>query len=303
MLLLTEKFMKNIFFAIGMFLLGFTFCSLVKIIPVKADDSCAISQNDLNLIYNLAFHRNPDSGAQGYVGQGLDFTLNQLSQSPENTYYSSVYSAVKTLETDQRAGSASFQIGSLYDNISNAIQEVSNWANPDSSVSPIYMVHSSVTSTSATTASATPSQNSEIEDQYNLTLVESIIPAFGNLAADSDIISSDIQNENYDGVLTYSNMIQTSLSKDQNIYQSILNGNEPSYLVGINIPLSNSISDYNQGSSIIYNGIKNSNSSNIQTGINYLSEAISYSQQVAGITNKYCGSKTSVISCLSICPL
>lgn len=150
--------MKKIFSILGIFLAGSIFTiGVLRFIPTaRADDSCIIDNNDLSLIYNLAFHRSPDSGADGYVGQNLDFTLVQLLASPENTYYSAVYNSVKTLEADQRDGDALFQINSIYGNISSAINNVSIWANPSSTVPLIYPISTSMNtaSTTATTASA-----------------------------------------------------------------------------------------------------------------------------------------------------
>lgn len=63
-----------------------------------------VDQNILNLIYQAVFHRAPDAGAQGYIGQPVDVVLNALISSKEFTEYTPIVQEVKKLENDIRSG-------------------------------------------------------------------------------------------------------------------------------------------------------------------------------------------------------
>lgn len=147
--------MKKTFLVLGGFITGFILAiGVLGFIPAShADSSCTINQNELNLIYNLAFHRQPDSGANGYVGQGLDFSLNQLLGSPENQYYSEVYNSVKELEGAERSSSSisSSAINTYYSDISQSLQNLEKWANPNVDLTPIYGSGSSSSGSTSST--------------------------------------------------------------------------------------------------------------------------------------------------------
>ena len=52
----------------------------------------------LEAIYQLTFKRPPDEGAEGYIGQELEFVLTELLKSPEHRAYAKLYAAGKEIE-------------------------------------------------------------------------------------------------------------------------------------------------------------------------------------------------------------
>jgi len=54
----------------------------------------------LQKLYNLAFKREPDSGAMGFIGQDLIQVIDTLLASDENKYYSKLYAAAKEIEQE-----------------------------------------------------------------------------------------------------------------------------------------------------------------------------------------------------------
>jgi len=59
-----------------------------------------INREQLEKIYQLAFKRNLDYEAQGYVGRDLDFVLDELLKSKENIYYTRLFKAAKAIEKE-----------------------------------------------------------------------------------------------------------------------------------------------------------------------------------------------------------
>ncbi len=103
---------------------------------VSAGNVCEINQTQLTNLYQAIFHRTLDSGAYGYVGHDLDFVLNEFMNSEEHEQYTKVFSKVKNLETTirQQGNLSSNQIETEYTAISNAVAEISSWANPATNV-------------------------------------------------------------------------------------------------------------------------------------------------------------------------
>lgn len=58
----------------------------------------------LGLLYQGIFKREPDAGADGYLGKPVKEVVRLLLESAENAQYTSVYKAVKDMENDIRAG-------------------------------------------------------------------------------------------------------------------------------------------------------------------------------------------------------
>jgi len=115
-------------FLIGGFLLGTV--SMYKNPIASAQNTCQVNQEQLTKIYDGIFHRPLDAGALSYVNHGLDFVLDQLSDSQEHIMYSGAFNAIKALENARREpGDITTNDKDDYvDIIDSALSHVDEWA-------------------------------------------------------------------------------------------------------------------------------------------------------------------------------
>lgn len=68
----------------------------------EGEGECTVTQERLQKIYDVAFHRPTDQGADVHVGKSLEQVLTDISSSEEQEKYSAMYKATKALEEKQR---------------------------------------------------------------------------------------------------------------------------------------------------------------------------------------------------------
>ena len=117
-----------------LFIVGFALAAMLAVILIpratNAQVSCTVDQALLDKIYSAIFHRPTDAGASGYVGQGVDFVLDQVITSNEHQAYTGLFTATKAFEEFQReAGDASAADVEVYkDYIDSALSVINEWA-------------------------------------------------------------------------------------------------------------------------------------------------------------------------------
>ncbi len=97
---------------------------------VSAQDACQVNQEQLTKIYEAMFYRPLDDQALSYVDYGLDFVLDQLTDSQEHIMYSGVFKATKALENVRREPGeiAATEEDDYLDIIDSALSHVDEWA-------------------------------------------------------------------------------------------------------------------------------------------------------------------------------
>ncbi len=118
----------GLIFFVGGFLFGAVLMHQGQV--ASAQNTCQVNQEQLTKMYEVMFHRPLDDQALGYVNYGLDFVLDELSDSQEHIMYSGVFKATKALENAQRESGemTTTEKDAYIDIVDSALSHVNEWA-------------------------------------------------------------------------------------------------------------------------------------------------------------------------------